>query len=205
MPTAEVYGGMSTEPLFRWLMKTPFAYTWWLWAVMGVLVALAANTLFCSVESLVKKRSAFLIVVAPQVIHLGFLCILLAHLVSSLGGFRLTGGVPEGGAARLPNGVVFRLERLEAQVTAMGYLTDWKAKVSYISEGNVILKEDVIAPNRPSFNRGVGLYLKDLRLEPSPVALIEASREPGAPWALAGAVLFTLGTAALLIMRVRQE
>jgi len=56
-------------------------------------------------------------------------------------------------------------------------------------------------PNRPFFYRGFGIYLKEVGFVPEPVALVEIHREPGAGWALAGALLFTAGNIVLLAVR----
>ncbi len=205
MPTHEVFSGMSAGPLFGWMLATPLVYTWWLWAAIALLAVLALNTLFCSIDSLIKKRSGFLLLISPQIIHAGFLFILLAHLLSSIGSYKLSGGIPEDAAVKLPNGVIFRLLDIRADMSPEGFPTDWSARVQYLSSDKTVIKEDTLAPNKPSFYKGIGLYLKDLQLSPSPAALIEASHEPGAPWALAGAILFTIGTVMLVVLKMRQE
>jgi cytochrome c biogenesis protein ResB len=35
--------------------------------------------------------------------------------------------------------------------------------------------------------------------------MIEVSKEPGAPWALVGGILFMLGMVTLLFLKIRQE
>jgi len=204
LPREEIFTAMNAEALFTWLLKAPLIYSWWLWGAILVLALLTVNTIFCSVDSVIKKRSAFLLVLAPQVIHIGFLFMLLAHLLSSMGSYKLTGGVPEGIGVRLPNGQGFRLGKIEATPGPQGYITDWEAQIEHIVGGHVV-KADVLRPNKPSFHGGLGFYLKDLRLEPSPMALIEVSREPGALWALIGGILFTAGTVALVMLKIRRE
>jgi len=44
-----------------------------------------------------------------------------------------------------------------------------------------------------------------VKVAPFPVAMIEVSREPGAPWALAGGILFIAGMVTLLFLKIRQE
>jgi hypothetical protein len=80
--------------------------TWWLWAAVVVISLLTANTLLCSVESVMKKKGAkqWLLVLSPQVVHIGFLFILLAHLLSGYASFRGTAVVYENEGLSLPNG-----------------------------------------------------------------------------------------------------
>lgn len=204
MPREEIFMGMSEGPLFKWLIDTPVVFTWWLWASIFILVFLTLNTFICSIDSIIKKKNAFVLLIAPQVIHIGFLFILLAHLLSSLGGYKLSGPVPEGMAVKLPNGQVFRVFDLNARPSPEGYILDWDASIMFISEGKPV-KTEKLSPNKPAFFGGLGYYLKEIRFEPSPVALMEVSREPGAPWALAGGIFFSLGTVALVILKIRQE
>jgi len=204
LPKEEIFTAMNAEPLFSWLLRAPLVYSWWLWGTIFVLGLLTVNTVFCSLDSFIKKKSAFLLILAPQVIHIGFLFILLAHLLSSIGSYKLTGGVPEGVSVGLPNGQGFKLVKIEATPGPQGYIADWEARIEHIAGGQV-MKRDVLRPNKPSFYGGLGFYLKDLRFEPYPMALIEVSREPGALWALIGGILFTAGTVALIILKMRQE
>jgi cytochrome c biogenesis protein ResB len=67
------------------------------------------------------------------------------------------------------------------------------------------LSKDTLRPNSPSFIEGMGLYIKTVRFEPFPVALIQVSRDPGAPWALAGGGLFLIGMISLLLLKIRRE
>ncbi len=206
MPLKEEFQSMSMVPLFQWMTGNSLAITWWLWAAVIVLSLLTANTLLCSIESVVKKRGArnWLLVISPQVIHIGFLFILLAHLFSSYGSFKGMTYVGEGTMVRLPNGLAVLFKDIRAEVGPAGYIEDWSAEVSYF-RGNSEIASDVIRPNSPSFEEGFGIYVKTVRTEPFPSALIEVSREPGAPWALAGGILFILGMSTLLILKIRME
>jgi hypothetical protein len=49
--------------------------------------------------------------------------------------------------------------------------------------------------------RGVGIYLKSLNYERGSAAIIHVAKDPGAIWALAGSILFMLGTITLLIVK----
>ncbi|MDA8090626.1 MAG: hypothetical protein M0Z61_10480 [Nitrospiraceae bacterium] len=194
----EVTGAMSGgPPLFLWLTSGPLVLTWWLWAAILVLALLAINTICCSVESVRRKKGGLVTLLAPQVIHAGFLLILVAHLMSTLGASKLTGELPEGALARLPSGFDLFLAKVESG-------TRPNAEVELLSQG-IVLKRGALAPNHPVFFRGYGFYLQDVTMQPFPAAVIEVSLEPGAPWALLGAVFFTAGAVLLALLKTRQE
>lgn len=204
MPAMAEYESMNSKSLLGWLLENPLKATWWLWGLMALLSLLAANTLLCSAESLLKKRrwSQWLLVVSPQVMHIGFLFILLAHLMSAAASQRWTAVAGEGTSLMLPNRTVLRVDNVDLRLGPGGFPTGWRADVVYLGIEGEKLGEDFMAPNRPSFFRGLGVYIKDVR--PGAV-LFEVSREPGARWALVGSVLFAAGTAALSALKIRRE
>jgi cytochrome c biogenesis protein ResB len=204
MPAMSEYESMNSMALLRWLSVQPLKATWWLWGLVGLLSLLTANTLLCSAESLIKKRQGrqWLLVISPQVIHIGFLFILLAHLMSSAASERWSAVAGEGTSLVLPNRTVLRVDNVDLRLGPGGFPTGWRADVVYLDAGGEKLREDFMAPNRPSFFRGLGVYIKDVK--PGAV-LLEVSREPGARWALVGSVLFIVGAAALSALKIRRE
>ncbi len=206
MPLREEFQGLQMAPLFQWLEESPAGVTWWLWAAIGVLSLLTANTLFCSVESIIKKRDArnMLLMLSPQVIHIGFLFVLLGHLLSSYGSFKGMAYVSQGTVLQLPNNESVVFDEIHTEAGPSGYITDWSAGIRYLKEGR-FLETDMIGPNNPSFRGGFGLYIKTVDFRPFPVALVELSRDPGAIWALVGGVLFLAGMTSLLALKIRRE
>jgi hypothetical protein len=206
MPLNEEFQSLHTVALFQWMTGNSFGITWWLWTAIAIISLLTANTLLCSAESIVKKRSArqWMLVISPQVAHIGFLFILLAHLLSGYSSFRGTAVVYENSGLRLPNGsdVVFR--KIDVDMDRMGYIKDWSAAVEYFKEGRSS-GSDSIRPNSPSFREGLGIYIKDVQRQPYPAAMIEVSREPGAIWALIGGLLFMGGMIMLLLFKIKKE
>ncbi|MDA8434283.1 MAG: hypothetical protein M0Z60_15170 [Nitrospiraceae bacterium] len=206
MPMREEFQGLHMMPLFRWLSDNPAGITWWLWAAIAVLSLLTANTLFCSVDSVIKKSGArnLLLVLSPQVIHIGFLFVLLGHLLSSYGSYRASGFVAEGASLPLPDNETVVFDRISADVGPSGYVTDWAAEIRYLKDGSPV-RSNVIGPNSPSFRNGYGIYIKTVEFRQSPVALVELSRDPGAVWALVGGMLFLAGMSTLLALRIKRE
>jgi hypothetical protein len=206
MPLNEEFLMLNATPFFEWLLGNPLAITWWIWGALLVISILAANTLLCSIESLIKRKSArqWLLLIAPQIIHAGFLFLLLAHLLSSYGGFKGTTFVFHGTILELPNGLNVVFDDIHIDRDQSGSISGWSANIRYFREGRYVTR-DVIQPNDPSFQNGLGMYIKTVRMSPFPAALIEVSREPGAIWALVGGVCFLGGMVILLILKIRRE
>ncbi|MBZ0157186.1 MAG: cytochrome C biogenesis protein ResB [Alphaproteobacteria bacterium] len=210
MPVAEEFQSLHAVPLFLWLQEQPPKITWWLWGALFLLVLLTANTLFCSVDSVIKKRKAgqWLLLISPQVTHIGFLLILLAHLFSAAGGFKGYAAAREGSLLELPDATSLHVKTISLSLGPGGHLEDWAVEVEYLSgdaAGGVVVKRDRLLPNKPSLHRGAGVYVKDLQAYPEKAVLLEVSREPGAAWALAGGIVFMAGTLTLLALKMRSE
>ena len=184
-------GGLNDLPLFLWLREAPLSFSLWLWIAVALLVGLGLNAVLCSSEALRKGRS-----LAPQLMHAGFLLVVLAHLISAYGGYKQQFQLGEGGSIGFPDGERVRIERISGETGPMGMMSAFGAELRVASG-----KLSEVRPNVPLFHKGYGIYLKDVALSPMPVALLEVHREPGAPAALLGALLFTLGNLMLLAQR----
>jgi len=206
MPVHSAFESITWVPLFEWLSEAPLSASWWLLGSLALLVALVLNTLACSIDSLIKKRSGrqWLLVIAPQIIHIGFLLMLVGHLVSGLSGYKEMFPFQEGTMVRMPGNIILKVSQIDVTLTKEGYPIDWRAAVDYIDNGKLV-KSDYMAPNRPSFFRGYGAYLKQVRPYPIKAALVEITREPGAPWALGGGVVFMIGTIVLVGLKMSRE
>jgi len=206
MPGEKAFQSIHSMPLLDWMRQQPVKSTWWLWASMGLLIVLAANTLLCSIDSIAKKRKVtqWMLLISPQIVHIGFLFMLIAHLSSAVGGFKTFAVVAEGTALEMPDNSVLQIKGIAISFDSYGYLYDWAVDVEYWDNGQVLKKERLM-PNKPVFHKGVGVYVKDLRAYPNKMVLLEVSREPGAIWALVGGVLFMAGTIALLVLKMKRE
>lgn len=206
MPAHEEFQAMQSMPLLDWIKMQPLKITWWLWGIMALLGILTVNTLFCSVDSVIKKRKAtqWLLLISPQVIHIGFIFILLAHLMSSIGGFQAFTMAGERNVLELPDGTALEISAIRADVSPEGYVADWSVDVRYIS-GGLVTDEESIRPNSPSIHGGYLINVKNIQAYPSKAVLLQLSREPGAIWALIGGILFMAGTLALIWLKMRKE
>jgi len=201
----EVFAGMNDDILFRWVKHTASGElwsTWWFFAAMAGLVLLTINTIACSLQAIKGRwsRNDFLLRIAPQVIHIGFLFILLAHLLGAGWGYKLSGIMPEGAYAPLPEDKVLQLHQVRVLTDSHGSMTDWSAEVS-LYENNQLVKSGMLGPNVPLFYKGTGIYLKSLNFDRGPAAVLLVAKDPGAVWALAGGVLFMLGSITLLALK----
>jgi hypothetical protein len=184
--------GLNDLPLFLWLRQAPLPFSWWLWVGLALMALLCLNALLCSIEALRRKGRSL----APQLMHAGFLLVALAHLLSAYGGFKEQLQVREGSSIGFPDGERVRVERISGEVGPMGVMSAYRAQLR-VGNG----ESSGVQPNVPLFHKGYGIYLKDVVLTPVPVALLEIHREPGAPAALLGALLFTIGNLMLLVLR----
>lgn len=206
MPGEKAFLSVHSLPLLDWMRQQPVKSTWWLWASMALLLVLAANTLVCSIDSIVRKRKVtqWMLLLSPQIVHIGFLLMLIAHLSSAAGGFKTFAVAAEGTPLEMPDNSVVQIKKIAMSFDSYGYLSDWSVDVEYWYNGQV-MKQDRLMPNKPVFHKGVGVYVKDLRAFPNKMVLLEVSREPGAVWALVGGILFMTGTIALLVFKMKRE
>lgn len=193
--------GINEMALFAWLTRVPVWTSWWLWGCLGLLGLLVLNTILCSMDSLRAKwlRGSFLMRIAPQLMHIGFLFIVLAHLLSAYGGFKTGGMLPEGGKFTYPDGSKVELTRLEMRVGPMGIPLDYSGTLRHLTGSGEL--HTVFSPNHPYFYKGFGLYLKQVESFPVKTAIIEIHREPGAGLALVGAVFFTVANILLIWLK----
>ncbi len=187
--------------LYDWLREVPLRESWWLWGAIGLIAVLALNTLLCSLESLRLKwdKGSFLVRIAPQLMHLGFLFIIIAHLQSAYGGFKQAMQVEAGSSIRFPDGSDVVFKDFAATYSKMGMPTAYSATLECITAGKV--KTAIISPNHPFFHLGHGVYIKDIAPPPLKAALIEVHKEPGAIMALTGGAIFTVANIILLARR----
>jgi hypothetical protein len=204
----EVFAGMNDDILFRWVKHTAAGslwYIWWFFAAVAALALLTINTLVCSIQAVKGKwtRTDFLPRISPQIVHMGFLFILLAHLLGAGWGYKLSGAMPEGAYAPLPEDKALQLRQVRVQMDNRGNMTDWSADVS-LYENNQLVKSGTLGPNTPLFYNGTGIYLKSLDFDRGPAAVLLIARDPGAVWALVGGMLFMFGSITLLVLKWRK-
>ncbi len=204
MPFHEEFNELYFLALIRWMFRNPFHITWWLWTAVVILILLTLNTIICSIQSIIRKSEGrrFLITVAPELMHIGFLFILLGHLLSSISSEKEFFILGENSGIPLGNGYI-RIERIDFSIDRKGYIDNMSAQIRYISSVDNEVYE--IKPNKPFILNGTGIYLKMVRPYPYLHAIFEYSKEPGAIPALTGGLLFLAGNVLLLLGRKNRD
>lgn len=196
---------INAVPLLVWLREVPFVASWWLWLTVMLLALLVLNTILCSSETLWTRwgRAGGIALLAPQMIHAGFLLMVLAHLQSAYGGYVQQVAVAEGMVAQLPDGRRFGVAGIGVDMSPMGMPTGFSGEL--VTNLRDPAERFTISPNHPWFSGGYGVYIKQAEGYPSKRALLEIHREPGAGMALAGALIFTVGNVLLVYLRSRSK
>jgi len=200
------YETLNSMPLLNWMLDSPFVHSYWLLLCLACLALLAVNTLLCSADSILKKTPTLgiLMKLSPQVIHGGFLLVLVGHLMSSLDSSRFIAAVAEGDRIRLTDTASARVSDIRLATDDRGRVLHLSAVVT-VQEGGRRMDPVTISPNSPAFHGGTGVYLKDARVYPRKAALVEVSRDAGASWAFAGGLLFFAGNILLLALKLRRD
>lgn len=203
--SGDVAVALNSMPLFEWLRRFSLITTWWLWLTIAFLALLVLNTICCSADTLFQRfsRNSVLAWLPPQLIHAGFLLMVLAHLQSSLWGFKASIEIPEGYTFQMPDGAVVQVARIGAIFSPMGGEMPLGYKALLVTQETAGQGGVTISPNQPWFSGGYGVYIKHAEPGQPPSAFLEIHREPGAGVALAGAILFTIGNLLLLYSRSR--
>ena len=199
------FSGIDDTPLFGWLSGAgDISLTWWIYGMIFLLAALAASTIFCTAEALLKRmnRQALAGKLSPQVMHIGVLLIMLGHLLTASMGFKTDISIKKGGEAALPGGAKVYLEDVSVLTDQSGYDTDWIAKLTWIKDGKR-LEGKVLRPASPLYFGRIGLYIKSASIDPYPSALIRVADDPGALWALVGGFLLVAGGLGFIYGRYR--
>jgi hypothetical protein len=203
--SGEFAAAINSMPLLAWLREAPFAMSWWLWVTLVFLALLALNTILCSADTLWTRRSkpGVVVLLAPQLIHAGFLLIVLAHLISASGSSLNVVEVGEMGLVALPDGSTFGVSAISVQTTPQGMPVGFSSEL--VPNLNRSAERVVISPNHPWFSNGFGVYIKQAEAYPIKRALLEIHHEPGAAMALAGSLLFLAGNVLLVLIRSKQR
>jgi len=199
--SGEYAAAINFMPLFLWLREVPGGISWWLWLTLVLLGLLSLNTVCCSSETLWLRlgKGGLAALLGPQLIHAGFLLIVLAHLLSATGSSLRQVEVAEGSLVTLPNGVQFGVAGISVSFSPQGMPTGFSSEL--VTDLKNSASRTTISPNHPWFSGSYGVYIKQAEGYPFKRALLEMHQEPGAGMALAGALLFTVGNIILLFIK----
>ena len=157
---------------------------------------LALSTVACTIDALSGKTVRGLLhKLSPQVMHLGVLLVMLAHLLTAIFGMREDVQVAKGARGDIAPGLQVLVSEVSAEVNEAGTSTQWLAEIELFKEGMVIARR-ALEPSRPVFVDGLGLFFGTFNEGDegrAPSVTIRVTRDPGAKWALAGGILVVLG------------
>ena len=199
------FSGIDDAPLFAWLKEAgSFGTSWWIYLMVAGFALFAVNTLFCTGEVVLfgLGRRNLLLKLSPQIMHIGVLFIMLGHLLTATLGEKMDIDVRKGETAPVGNAAAITLVDVRETTDENGYAVDWEATLQWVENGAASAPHR-LRPARPLYFGAYGLYTKAVDAGPQASAWIRVSRDPGAPWALVGGLLLSLGAAAFLYARVR--
>ncbi len=167
-----LFEGMNHEILFKWLGAEGMeniGKLWWLYALIILTFALAINTVVCNINrfsSLIKYRERLRkrrwVELSSYLMHLGFLLVLIGHLISSSTGFKTKGNILyEAAPFKAPNMDYYvRLDNLKADYYEGCYLKSVESILTVIENEKEILNKKVEV-NNPLSYKGVYFYQVD--------------------------------------------
>lgn len=162
--------------------------------MMFVLALLALNTIFCIVDTLLKRaeKKSLALWLPPQIMHLGVLFIMLGHLLTASVGFKTDLALNRGEQKNITASSALTLKNAQLLTDTDGYVYDWSGIVAWTESGKDV-GEKVVRPAHPVFFGQYGIYIKSVSTDPLPSVQLRVCKDPGAPWALIGGLLLSAG------------
>lgn len=189
------YSGIDEEPLFKWLRENQvIVRTWWIYGLILALALIALNTIFCTVEALLKRvRGRNLIrKLMPQLMHIGVLFVMLGHLITASSSYRTEVDIKKGDFLSLPDGTKVQVLSVKEVLDEEGFPIDWVVTLKTPSG------ELESGPLRPV---KVGPFTILAQAAEEDTAVVRVVKDPGAIWALLGGVLLCGATLVFVITR----
>ncbi|RMG69247.1 MAG: hypothetical protein D6710_09195, partial [Nitrospirae bacterium] len=200
------FSGIDETPLFRWLKEADnLKLTWWIYGMIVLIGLLAINTIFCTVEGLLKRLSMknLLLKLSPQIIHIGVLLIMLGHLLTASIGIKEDVFLKKGEEASIGRGVRIVLQDVSVVTDEEGYDIDWTSRVKVVSGS--ITDEIALKPSRPVYRAGFGFFVQAATRDEEEISsLIRVIDDPGVLWAMLGGGLVVISGVMFLIARIKQ-
>lgn len=195
------YSGIDDAQLFKWLYEQGeqegHGPMWWIWALTGLSAFMALVTASCTLDALARAGQWKSIArrLAPQVLHAGTLFVMLGFLLTSGYGTKLDVHLDKGQSKSPAQGLEIALAEVRVQFDEAGYETAWEADMVVGGQ------EELLKPLQPVLINGWLIHFKSVRTGDEPGVLLRVTRDPGAMWALLGAVLIVVGGAMYLATR----
>lgn len=201
------FSGIDESPLFSWLSASAnLKATWWIYLMILALCLLAVNTIFCTIDALMKRAGwkGFMLKLSPEVMHVGVLFIMLGHLLTASIGFKSDLAISKGESTAIGNAAVLTVKDVRFRADAGGYAFDYEADILWAEAGKKSI-EHMLRPVHPLYFGKYGIYIKSVTLEPEPSAQLRICRDPGALWAGIGGLLLAAGGICFLYAKPRSS
>lgn len=161
--------GINLELFLPWLFGpgvSELSITWWLFLLFPLVGLLAISTLATIIESLrtlAGKKQAHSATrrLLAQLTHVGFVIVLMGHVITSSTGVRTQGNqIAEGESMKLPGAadLELRLDKMDVSYSGAGMMADMAASTSLFRDGE-LLRQSVIKLNQPLIQNGVAVYI----------------------------------------------
>lgn len=143
-----VFASMDRMVFGDWLRQVglqSFSSTWWVFVAICLLFLLGINTFCCFCDWLRQIRGRWR-KGGEYLIHLGFVLVVIAFVIGSLGGFRSEGNrLREGQTIAIPggDGLFLRLDHFEPLFSAEGQFLDMINELTLLSGDNEIVRQTV--------------------------------------------------------------
>ncbi len=190
-----LFEGMNHEILFKWLFAdgiNNIGKLWWLYVLIILTFVLAINTVICNINrfsSLIKYKQKLhkrkWIEFSSYLMHIGFLLVLIGHLISSSTGFISKGNILyESAPFKAPNMDYYvRLDNLKADYYEGGYLKSVESNLTVIENEKEVLNKKVEV-NQPLSYKGIYFYQVDFGEVVSGANLLIGSANEGKLYSL---------------------
>ncbi len=180
---ADTLSGIDSGIFFFWLFDKGvdnLALTWWLFLLLALVSLLAIGTIASLIDVVIAviarrrdSRVRLLRRLLSQTVHLGFVIVLVGHMVSSSVGLRTEDNkLIEGEVMAMPGrpGLSLRLDKLDVNYSQAGGMAQMDATMTLL-EGERSIKEQVVRLNQPLLYEGSAVYITHHGEEPEKLRL----------------------------------
>ena len=199
--------------------------TWWLFLSLLLFFFLAVNTFVCTtnrVIGLLEKftslhKSTFFLKFSPHIMHIGFILLLVGHLISHTIGVNLTNNIIQknGTISVCLSDLKVGLKDLKVEFekgtlfkSLEGSPKNISASLSFI--GPKCIKDKVISINRPVWFNGLSFHMDDFYPKSkfskrTPYISLIIKKDPGIKLQLTGVALFAFGLFIYIFLLIQSQ
>jgi hypothetical protein len=214
----EIFIPLNRMGMFRWMSTYGFEnplYTWWFFLFVVLMVVLGLNTLFCTLDRLVKIIGRFkdirkfktkLYLLAPHIMHFSFMVLMIGYFSLYAFGINTYDNILRKGIPSLLPGTDVKIELKEHRFTPYNSDTNAILKGKYLAAEFDLLFSDnesevikTAGCNAPCYYRGYSIHVaefnpKSARYMTKTVWVnLTIRKNVGIPLFLTGVIIFVIG------------